>query len=135
MLLVFFAIFLVLHGLVHLLYMGQSQRYFELQPGLTWPDGSWVFSRFLSVESVRLTASVLLVLAALAFAGGGLGLLLKQGWWRPLVVGAAALSSLVYLLFWDGTSQRLDNQGFIGILLNLAVLGLVLLAGWPHLDG
>jgi hypothetical protein len=135
MLVVLFAVFFILHGLVHLLYLGQSQRFFELQPGMTWPDGSWLFSRFLSPESTRLIASVLLVLAALAFAGSGLGLLLKQDWWRPLAVGAAGFSSLVYLAFWDGTAQRLDNQGFVGILLNLAVLGLVLLAGWPHLDG
>jgi hypothetical protein len=30
-------IFLILHGLVHLLYYGQSARRFELAPGLTWP--------------------------------------------------------------------------------------------------
>jgi hypothetical protein len=82
MLVVLFAVFFILHGLVHLLYLGQSQRFFELQPGMTWPDGSWLFSRFLSPESTRLIASVLLVLAALAFAGSGLGLLLKQDWWR-----------------------------------------------------
>jgi hypothetical protein len=42
-------IFLVLHGLVHLLYFGQSARYFELKPGMTWPDGAWAFSRLLGV--------------------------------------------------------------------------------------
>ena len=36
---VIFGVFLMLHGLVHLLYLGQSQRFFELQPGMTWPDG------------------------------------------------------------------------------------------------
>ena len=35
-------IFMVLHGLVHLLYFGHGLRFFEL-PDLAWPDGSWVF--------------------------------------------------------------------------------------------
>jgi hypothetical protein len=30
-------IFFLLHGLVHLLYAGQSLRFFELRPGMTWP--------------------------------------------------------------------------------------------------
>jgi hypothetical protein len=36
-------IFLLLHGLVHLLYFGQSARYFDLRPEMIWPDGSWAF--------------------------------------------------------------------------------------------
>jgi hypothetical protein len=40
-------IFLVLHGLVHLLYAGQSGRFFELRPGTIRPDNSWLFSNFL----------------------------------------------------------------------------------------
>ena len=32
-----FGVFIVLHGLVHLLYFGQSARYFELKPGMVWP--------------------------------------------------------------------------------------------------
>ena len=34
MLTILFGIFLILHGLVHLLYAGQSSRLFELQPGM-----------------------------------------------------------------------------------------------------
>lgn len=41
---IFMGIFLILHALVHLLYAGQSRRFFELRPGMTWPDGSWAFS-------------------------------------------------------------------------------------------
>ena len=35
------SLLVILHGLVHLLYFGQSARLFELQPGMGWPDGSW----------------------------------------------------------------------------------------------
>jgi hypothetical protein len=35
-----FGILLLIHGLIHLLYSGQSARRFELQPGMVWPDGA-----------------------------------------------------------------------------------------------
>ncbi len=125
--------FLVLHGLVHLLYFGQSQRFFELQPGMVWPDGSWVFSRFIGDAITRNLASILLILAAIGLVVGGIGIFAKQTWWRPVVVSAAAFSSVIYLLFWDGALQNLDNKGWIGILINLAILAAVLVFQWPNL--
>jgi hypothetical protein len=117
-------IFLVLHGLVHLLYFGQSARYFELQPGMAWPDGSWALTRLLGDAGTRGVANVTLILAALALTTGGAGLLLKQDWWRLLVLVAAVFSSLIYLLLWDGGWQHLDNKGGVGILINLGILAL-----------
>src|SRR5512141_2308180 len=70
-----FGVFIVLHGLVHLLYSGQSARYFELNPGMLWPDGSWVFSRLLGNEAARNLASISLILAAMAIIVGGTGIL------------------------------------------------------------
>lgn len=131
---VLFGIFLALHGLVHVLYAGQSLRFFELQPGMVWPDGSWIFSPLLGDGSVRWLAGAAGILSALAFIAGGLGLLLAQDWWRPVVVGAAAFSSLVYLLFWDGKLSKLDGQGGVGLLINLAIIAVVLILGWPSLD-
>jgi len=124
-------IFVVLHGLVHLLYLGQSQRLFELQPGMVWPDGSWAFSRLLGEESTRWLASASCVLAALGFVVGGAGILAGQAWWRPLVVGSAAFSTVMYVLFWDGALQSLDDKGAIGILINAAILVAVLVFRWP----
>ena len=124
-------IFMVLHGLVHLLYFGQSQRIFELQPGMDWPDGSWAFSKLLGEGTTRMLASVLLVLAGIGFAAGGVGLLARQPWWRPAVVSVAAFSSVIYFLLWNGAFQNLDNQGWIGILINVAILVAVLVFQWP----
>ena len=125
-----FGVFIVLHGLVHLLYAGQSTRYFQLQPGMLWPDGSWVFSRFLGNEVARNLASILLVLAAIGLVVGGIGILASQPWWRPVVVGATAFSSIVYVFFWNGRLQNLDAQGAIGILIDMAILLAVLLFRW-----
>lgn len=127
------ALSLVLHGIVHLLYVGQSARYFALEPGLLWPDGSWALARMLGNQSTRGLASLLLVLSAIGFVAGGAGLLAGMTWWRTMTVGAALLSSATYLLFWNGRLQNLDGQGWIGILINLAILAAILIFQWPNL--
>jgi hypothetical protein len=130
---IIFGLFLVLHGFVHLLYFGQSARYFELQPGMVWPDGAWAFSKLLGDGSTRTLASIFLVLAALGFVAGGAGILLKQAWWRPVIISVAAFSAVIYLLLWDGALQNLDDKGLIAILINAAILAALLLFQWPNL--
>jgi hypothetical protein len=68
---ILFGLFFVLHGLVHLLYFGQSARYFELQPGMVWPDGSWLFSRLFQNATIRNIAGILLILTAAGFVAAG----------------------------------------------------------------
>jgi len=125
------AAFIVLHGLVHLLYFAQSRRLFELQPGMVWPDGSWAFSRLLGDEATRWLASLACILAAIGFVVGGTAILLGQAWWRPVVVAAAAFSAAVLFLLWNGKTQKLAQQGAIAILINLAILFYVLVFQWP----
>jgi hypothetical protein len=124
-------VFVVLHGLVHLLYLGHSQRLFELQPGLLWPDGSVAFSRLLGDAAARGLASIACALAALGFVVGGTAILGGQSWWRPVVVAAAGFSAAIFVLFWDGSLQRLADQGVIAILINLGILFAVLILRWP----
>jgi len=126
-----FGVFIVLHGLVHLLYFGHSARFFELKPGMIWPDGSWAFSRLAGDEATRTVASIALVLAALGLVAGGIGILTGQAWRRPVIVGAAAFSSVVYLLLWNGVTKNLDGQGAVGILIDVAILVAVLVLKWP----
>lgn len=118
-------IFAILHGLVHLLYLGQSARVFELQPGMGWPDGAWTFSRLIGNEATRTVTSVLLLVATIGFVAGGAGLLFKQDWSRPLITGTAVFSTLLYFLVWDGTFHHLDSQGWIGMLINAAIVAAV----------
>ncbi len=126
-----FGIFIALHGVVHLLYFGQSARYFELKPGLSWPDGSWVFSRMIGDGTARFIVSMLLVLAGFGFIASGLGILISQAWWRPLMIAIAILSVFIFVFFWNGQGQNLDAQGGIGILIDLWLLIMVLLVRWP----
>jgi hypothetical protein len=127
-------VFIVLHGLVHLFYFGQSRRLFELQPGMVWPEGSWAFSKLLGDEATRLLASISCVLVAIGFVASGTGILMRQAWWRPMVVGVAALSAVIFILFWDGELQKLDAKGGIALLINIAILFAVLILRWPDFE-
>jgi hypothetical protein len=120
-------IFFILHGLVHFLYFGQSARIFELKPGMVWPEGTWALSKFIGSASVRNLAGILLIIAAMGFIVSGIGIFARQIWWRPLVLGTAVFSSIIYLMFWDGIWQNLDNKGGVGILINLAILATLLI--------
>lgn len=131
MIIVVVGIFFILHGLVHLLYAGQSWRLFELRPKMTWPDGAWLVSMIFSLETTRTLAGVSLVIAALGFLAGGLGLFLRQAWWQPSTLGAAVLSILVFVSFWDGKSKELADQGGVGVLIDLAILAVILIFHWP----
>lgn len=124
-------VFIVLHGLVHLLYSGQSRRLFELQPGMAWPDGSWAFVKLLGDETARLLASVLYTLAAIGFVVGGVGILAKQAWWRPATIGSAIFSAVIVILFWNGQLQKLNDQGLIALIINTAILVALLVLRWP----
>ena len=131
MLHIIFGIFFILHGLVHLLYAGQSLRMFELQTGMVWPDGSWAFKGLFGEKAVRILGGALCLLAADGFVIGGILLLLSHAWWLPVIAGSASFSALTFIFLWDGKMQALHNKGLIGILINVAVLIIVFGLGWP----
>lgn len=127
------SVFVILHGLVHLLYVGQSQRLFELQPDFDWPAGSWAFARLLGAGATRWLATIAFSIIALGFVVSGVGILTRHAWWHPLAIGSAALSSVMVLLLWNGRLQRLDDQGVFGLLIDAAILVAGLLVRWPSL--
>lgn len=131
---IIFGIFIILHGLVHLLYFGHTARFFELKPGMTWPTGSWLFSTLLGDGAARFLVSLFLVLAGLGFIAGGIGILLSQPWQRTLIVTIAIISALIFIFFWNGKMHNLDGQGVIGILIDIWLLVMVTLVHWPQVN-
>ena len=129
-----FGVFLVLHGLVHLLYLGQSARWFELQPGMNWPDGSWSISRLLGIRHTRTISSVSCVLASAAFIVAAFAVFFSLSWRTEAAIASAALSGGIFVIFWNGRLQNLANQGAIALLINVAILIAVLVFRWPDLD-
>jgi hypothetical protein len=128
---ILFGVFVLLHGLVHGLYFGHSRRFFELQPGLTWPDGSWAFSGLLGEAGTRNLANVVLIVIAVAMIAGGIGIAVRQEWARTLTVSAAALSIVLYAALWNGQANHLDAQGLVGIVISAAIIVVLAVLRWP----
>jgi hypothetical protein len=42
-------------------------------------------------------------------------------------------SSVIIILFWDGKTRMLADQGLVGLLINVAILVAVLVLQWPDL--
>ena len=124
-------VFLILHGLIHLLYFAQSARIFELKPGMIWPAGSWALSRVLGDNGTRTLASAFCVLLAAGFVVGAVGLLSSQSWWRAPVVASAVVSAVLFLLCWNGQLQNIDGQGAVGLVLDMLILIAILVFRWP----
>jgi hypothetical protein len=120
-------LFFILHGLVHLLYFGQSRRLFELQPGMTWPKDSWILSKWFPQSAERIIAGVSCIFSATCFVAAGIAFLADISWWRDLVILSAILSSLIFFLFWNGEMKKLHDQGAIGILINLMIVVMVIM--------
>jgi hypothetical protein len=99
-----------------------------------WTGKSWLFSPLLGDATTRSLAAVLYVLATLGFVIGGIGVLVQQEWWRPLVIVSATFSTAIILLFWDGGLQMLVEKGLIGFLIDVALLVALLVFSWPSAE-
>jgi hypothetical protein len=125
--------FIILHGISHLLFFLQGMHIFELKDGLLWPDTSWVFSSWMSVDAIRILASISCVVAAAGFILSGIGILTSQDWWRAAIIVSAILSLVLFFLFWDGSMQDLDAKGVNAVVINSLILAALLIFNWPDL--
>jgi hypothetical protein len=128
-----FGVFVLLHGLVHLWYVTLNQGLVEFQAEMGWTGESWLFSPLVGNGVTRSLVTLLYGLATVGFVIGGVGIFAHQDWWRPVVIGSAALSAVAIPLFWDGGMQMLVEKGLIGFLINAALLVALLIFGWPAL--
>lgn len=116
------ALFITLHGLVHLWPATLGLGLVEFRPEMGWTGRSWLFSSLLGDGSVRTAAAVLFTVVAAAFVVSGVGLFVQAAWWRPLLAGSAIASSAILVLFWDGNMQMLVEKGLLGLIINVVIL-------------
>lgn len=121
MLKIIFGIFVLLHGLVHLLYFGHSQKLFKLQKGLKWPENSIVLKKYLSPGNISSIASFICIIATIVLVGGSILYFINNSLWKTTILTGTGISSLLYLVFWDGKLKKLDDNGGIAILINIAI--------------
>lgn len=123
---VVFAVFLALHGLVHLWYVVLSQGWVQVEEQMGWNGHSWLLSSVLSTETLLPIASVLYGIVALGFVVGAAGVVWEQDWHTTVLVGAAVLSTLVLVALWDGEPTLLVEKGLVGVVINLGIVAYLL---------
>ena len=101
---------------------------------MTWPDSSWAFSSLLGTDVARTLAGLLCIAMSAGFVVGGVGLLASQTWWRPVIIGIAAASAGLFVLFWDGKAQMLSNKGLFAVLIDVSILVALLVLHWPRFE-
>jgi hypothetical protein len=121
-----FSVFVVFHALVHLMYVGQALRWFELRPGMKWPTGAWAFS---SADAARVFATVFITAASTAMIAGGLGLAISSqwgGWGGWTVVGSAIVLTVAHVLLWSGQWSEFGDHGGYGVVINVGIVATIL---------
>jgi len=123
--------FLIAHGLVHaMLAVVPNPDVPNAGLGTLLPGwvGSWLLTRLGLSESVlKSIATLLSVVATVGFVVAGLalfGILVPHDWWRMIAVASAAVSLLLYVLFWH-------RYFIVAPLLDVAILVALLWAHWP----
>lgn len=119
-------LFLILHGLIHLLYLTLSQDIIT-DPSIHWSRESWLLSSFLSDGLLKQISFILFSASILFFVAAGLLYMTEFKRRRAAVYFSAIFSSMTILIFWNGTLQHLDDQGFVGIIINIAIMIIVYL--------
>ena len=119
---IFLGIFYILHGFIHLLYMGHSLNYFELEKGFIWPDNSMLLSNIFSLQTKKIVAGVLCFIAAISFILSGIFVLIGYSGQHLVSIIAVIISTFLFLAFWDGSRFKVYAQGGIAIIINIIIL-------------
>lgn len=128
-----FAIFVLLHGLVFLIYPAMAQGWMPLPEGTDFTGRSWLLDAILDERSTRTLASYLFIGVVVLFVIAFVGLAFRQDWSTGWLYGALILSSLGLFVMWDGRLAQLPDQGLIGLLINMGLAVLMLYFGFPRI--
>jgi hypothetical protein len=126
-----FAIFVLLHGLVFLIYPAMAQGWMPLPEGTDFTGRSWLLGNVLGEPGTRTLGTYLFTTVVLIFLIAFVGLAFRQDWSTGWLYGALILSSLGLVVMWDGHPARLPDQGLIGLLINSGLAVLMIYFGFP----
>jgi hypothetical protein len=122
MIAVLFGLFIVLHGLVHIWYVILAQKLVAFQPEMGWTGQSWILTTRLGDATTRFWASLFYSFAAISMVMSGVGVMLLSGWYRPALLSSILLSSIILLVFWDGSPDKIVQKGLLGFIINGLIL-------------
>lgn len=127
--LIAFAVFC--HGFIYV-------RIGSVLPGpiKAWKGTSWLLGSMLAGERLRVVAVILHVIAGVLTLACAAAIAFEPafpGWWRPLAVAGSGVGIAGFVVFWDGEKRLLWEEGGIGAILSLILLGIAI--GFPGLFG
>lgn len=109
------------HGLGHILFLVPLLGKADWgQPTRSWLLGDGWLARGLG--------GLIWLAAIVGFTAVAIGLMNSTGWWRPVAIAAAAVSSLGLLLFW---TTPISSPVLSALVFNLMVLAALLIFHWP----
>jgi hypothetical protein len=114
-------VFILLHGLVHVWYFLLSSQLVTYKSDMGWNAQSKLLFSW-SEKERRLVASMLYLYVTILFILAVVGYWVQSLWWSDTLMMACISSSVVILLFFDGTFKKLVQKGLIGLILNIVIL-------------
>lgn len=124
-----FTIFVLLHGLAHMVYTSIAMHWIPAPPG--WTGASWLLSSPLGAQGTRSAGAFVFTALTLAFVVLAAGLAFRLGWASNWLVWVPVASSLALIAFWDGSPQDLVTKGILGLAINIGLLIAVLVFKYP----
>lgn len=119
---VLFSIFLILHGLVHLWYFTLAAKLVEFKAEMGWDISASMISRILSQSSASNIAMISYPIIAFTFVVVGVLWNFNEDLSKNLLVVISIVSSIFIILFWDGSFDKVVENGLVGLIANFIVL-------------
>lgn len=120
---ILFGLFIITHGLVHLLYtlvlLGVLNPDKE---GIPWNGKSWILSSILMKDITNKIGIILYGGIILLFVISGLLFLFNNDISGQMIIYSSLISTITILLFWDGNFNKLIEKGLIGITINIGLI-------------
>lgn len=116
------------HGFIYLRIGSSITSTLKEWKGTSWLLGNTVTESQLKtlVMMVNIAAGVVTIACAVAIAFAPS----LPGWWRPLAISSAVVGVIAFAVFWDGQHQLIFEEGGIGVLVSVALLGIAI--AFPH---
>ena len=127
-----YTLFVLAHGLAHMVYVALANGHQVSESSLDWTGGSWLLSKPLGEQLTRTFGSWVFTLVTISFIVTAGGLATRQAWATNWLIGTLFASSIALFIFWDGGLTALVDKGLLGLAISIALLLGIYLLKYPN---